>query len=224
MRTLAAVCTIAASVFIGASARADLFDPADLDQYQNDWSQQGVGNFNVGDPVMMAQTFTAGKEGTLYGIEIGLPPWSFTEVSSLTVEIYQGPPNSEWMASLASFTLAPPPSGLVWYDVFNNYHLNSPILNVPVDVGTTYSIVLSATGGVAYVGATDSESYGPGTLWRYDSTEDDPWLPLNDPSIDYGISDMQFRTYVEAVPLPAGLGLGILGLGVAGWRLRRQMA
>jgi len=212
MRTAVVACIVAASAFVGPIARADLFDPADRDQFQ---MTQGI-FYGVGGPTWMAQSFTAGVTGTLYGIEIGNTTEGLWEpVSTPVVQIFYSEPGS------ASFTYAADPGPLSdWLsdaDWPSNGWLGIPF-NLFVEDGHTYSIVVYASdvGGVT-VGATESSSYGLGALWKSDNSGS-TWGPVP------GVSDIQFQTYVTAVPAPAGVFLGILGLVAAGLHLRRQMA
>ncbi len=232
MRTVALACAITASAFIGPSAWADLFDPLDLDQYQEQWSQgpgevgcYGTGGESWTDQTWMAQTFTAGKTGMLNGVEIGNTTGGviWEPVSPPVVQIFVGEPGSDGFALAANSVGDPvtsdgwPTNG--WWGVPFNYFVRE---------GTMYSIVVRARdpGGVS-VGATQYDSYyesgqpgeGRGALWAgYNGTD---WVLQSTTEIP--VYDMQFHTHV-LVPLPAGVLLGILGLAVAGWRLRREMA
>ncbi len=240
MRTVVVACAITAFAFFGPSAWGDLFDPADIDQQQTSLS---IG-YAVGDAppltamTMTAQTFTVGKPGTWYGIEIGvidedtagLAAGLFYEPVSLPLVQIQG--SQPGSTDLASVTLSDPHL----YDGWIRGTFVSPILVAP---GQMYSIVVSAAThpGIVTLGATYNDSYRPdplnlnpldpdgGALWGNDDGTNWELLMLSGGDLfDYPVYDMQFRTYVAVVPLPAGVLLGILGLSVAGWRLRRQMA
>ncbi len=218
MRTVIAVCVIIASAFIGPSVSATLSPYAVLDQSQENWNV----SYDVGDTTMMAQTFTAGLTGTLDHIEIGTPDFGFESLSTPQVDLYLGQPGSGW-TFLTSFSLSD--SG--FDKEFDNYSvLGHPTTHIRVDTNTVYSIVLDADDPwTAWVGAVadlpdvdDPASYEDrGALWTYDlgtwklSTAGDP-----------PVYDMQFRTYVVPVPLPAGVWLGICAVSVAGWHLKRQ--
>ncbi len=237
MRTVVVACVITACAFIGHSAWADLFDPADIDQQQTSIDLcYAVGDL-LGMPVstMMAQTFTVGKPGIWYGIEIGvIDAPIYGPVSPPLVQIgYTQEDGLPPWTNLGSVTLSDPDPSDGWI----RGTLVSPI---SVTAGEMYSIIVQRdpeSPGIVSVGATYNESYRPdplnlnpldpdgGALWGNDDGTNWELLMLSgDGLFDFPVYDMQFRTYVAPVPLPAGVLLGILGLGVAGWRLRRQMA
>lgn len=213
MRIGVVIFAITASVFIGSSAQASL---AVLDQYQENWNI----SCDVGGPTKMAQTFTAGLTGTLDHIEIGTPDFGFKGETVPVVTLYQGQPDSG-LSFLTSFTLSS--SG---YDegFDNGLVVGNPTLPISINAGTMYSIVLEAASPwTAWVGAVadlpSSDPYTNGALWAYD---ENTWklYTVGDPPV----FDMQFRTYVQAIPLPAGIWLGICAVSVAGWHLKRQRA
>lgn len=225
MRTVAVICVITASVFIPQPLWAELHEHT-LDQYQENQNY----SYNVGDLTMMAQTFTAGLDGTLCHIQIGNTSGIyFGDVSPPVVQVYEGSPGSYWELKgsvdlsypvpyiengtwiTPDMTGSPGPVG--WTPLID--------FNVSLTKGQMYSIVLKAydPSGAVFVSATDYESYEAGALWaNYDG---DTWL-LSE--TDTGVYDMQFRTYVVPVPLPAGVWLGICAMGVAGWHLKRHVA
>ncbi len=225
MRRVAVICVITASAFTGPFVWASLSPYAVLDQSQEDWNV----SYDVGGTTKMAQTFTAGLTGTLDHIEIGTPNFGFESLSTPDVDLYIGQPDGG-LTLLTSFTLSD--SG---YDEdFGNYSvLGDPTPHVPIYANTMYSIVLEAQGPLtAWVGAMydkDPEDsvvpdlYSRGGLWAWgawDEVEGEEWGLLS--LSDGAVYDMQFRTYVVPVPLPAGVWLGICAVSVAGWHLKRQ--
>jgi hypothetical protein len=77
--------------------------------------------------------------------------------------------------------------------------------------------IMEADAGTPAVGATQ-------WLWSY-STYPSPFHAAR--SISDGIwgasaGDMAFALYGEVVPVPGAALLGVLGLGFAGWRLKRE--
>ncbi len=220
MRTVAVVCAIAASAFIVTPVRASL---CVLDQFQVNQNY----SYAVGDSTLMAQTFTAGLTGVLCHIEIGNTSGiSWGDASPPVVEIrdtitVEGQRQPGSLLGSGSVTLSDPvPS--------NGWTLPISFLAQGIDVtaGQIYSIVLWASDQPAplsesvSVGATKYDSYGAGALWAYDAGT--WWLLSSIPGIP--VYDMQFQTYVQAVPLPAGIWLGIFAVSVAGWHLKRQRA
>lgn len=218
MRTVIVICTITASVFIGTPVWAS---PCVLDQFQE--SQNYL--YGVGGPTLMAQTFTAGLDGVLCHIEIGnTTDSSWYGVSPPVIQIRDTQGGQPGSTVLGSVTL----SGPVPY---NNWTLPINFLDQGIDVtsGQMYSIVLWASTSTSSVsvGATNYDSYGAGDLWAWGQWvegEEETWRRLMDvdPTKDVRVYDMQFRTYVQAIPLPAGLWLGICAVSVAGWHLKRQ--
>jgi hypothetical protein len=211
MRTVAVVCVITASAFIGPPVWASL---CVLDQFQEEQDY----SYNVGGGTLMAQTFTPDWPGALdYAllchIEIGNTSGVIYEspVSPL-VQIQEGLPGSKVLGSV------PLPSPVP----YNGWTLPTDIdflaQGIVLTRGEMYSIVLGASDltNTIGVGATPYESYPDGALWaNYEGN----WL-LSE--TDIGVYDMQFRTYVVPVPLPAGVWLGICAVSVAGWHLKRQ--
>jgi hypothetical protein len=224
MRRIIVVCAIIAFAFIGTPVWASL---CVLDQFQEN---QNFG-YAVGGSTMMAQTFTADLTGVLCHIEIGNTTggvvWYSTsppvvEIRDTTVVEGQIQPGSNILGSVTLSTLVPS----------DGWTPSISFLTQGIDIteGQTYSIVLWAKdqSGAVAVGATADTIYsvGPyygdylgGDLWTYGYDEDlgaYTWLR------DTHIYDMQFRTYVQAIPLPAGVWLGICAVSIAGWHLKRQ--
>ena len=241
MRRVAVICAITASLFFGPSVQAALHDYDDhtLDQSQEEWNY-GYAVGIAGGSTMMAQTFTPGVDGTLCHIQIGnttdgvvwypaSPP--VVEIRN-TVEYAQGlfRPGS---TILGSVTLSYP---VPYYDEKQHLWITpdttgspgpvgwTPLIDfsVPIDADVMYSIVLSSLNqpGAVSVGATGYtyDSYEAGALWAYKAGT---WQLLSGLR-DIPVWDMQFRTYVVPVPLPAGLWLGVFAVSVAGWHLKRQ--
>lgn len=209
MKRLAVVCVVTAFALISAPTRAALVM---LDQYQESWNT----SCDVGGNTMMAQTFTAGLTGILDHIEIGTPDFGFSAESTPVVTLYEGHPDGG--SFLTSFTLSDGGRD----EGFDNYRvLGDPTANIEVKADLMYSILLT-TGSTwtAWVGALAAprvDPYTDGALWAYD---EGTWKLYTEGSPS--IYDMQFRTYVVAVPLPAGISLGICAVSLAGWHLKRQ--
>lgn len=223
MRAVAAICVIAASAFLGPPARADLHDHT-LDQHQE--NQDSL--YGVGGPTLMAQTFTAGLTGVLCHIEIGnTTGFTWSGVSPPVVQIRNTVVDTQGVQPgstvFGTVTLSEPVP-------FNGWTPPISFLTRGIDVtaGQMYSIVLWASDPTesVSVGATKLNSYDRGALWAWgqwdEGSEVERWGLLSG-TPDTPVWDMQFRTYVLPVPLPAGVWLGICAVGVAGWHLKRQM-
>jgi len=214
-RTCFVVFAVTAFAFIAPSVQASL---AKLDQYNGFPDQEVIPDYlyGVGDSDKMAQTFTAGMTGYLDHIEIGnTTDFAWEEISPLSVQIQSGAPDSD---VLGFVTLDEP----VPYD--NWLSISFPD-TIRIEAGDMYSIVLWATDGSASVsvGATaNSDYYLDGALWETNDAGSWQLVSSVDPTKAKPVFDMQFRTYVIPVPLPAGVWLGICAVGVAGLHLKRQ--
>ncbi len=226
MRTVVVVCVITASAFIGPPVWAQ------SDHVHVPGPYQESQNFldGVGGPTLMAQTFTANWDGildraVLCHVEIGNTTGAYWGDSSLepsppVVEIRDTFQNEQGLFQPGSTILG----SVTWSNPVpsDGWTLPIPFLDqgIVLTKGVMYSIVLWAddyTGAVS-VGATTDDSYLDGALWKYvdDGKGTLTWLP------DAPLYDMQFRTYVVPVPLPAGVWLGVFAVSVAGWHLKRQ--
>jgi hypothetical protein len=168
---------------------------SELDQKQEVVSGAGI----VASEASFAQTFTAGKSGTLEKVELELAQFGATPTQAITVEITEvnasGEPDITKVLGSASFGPATLPEyalgGAEWVP-FN--------ITAPSQAGTSYAIVaFSSTPFAAHYDWFDDSSnpYAGGQAWYSPKTPPAAW-------VSESAFDMTLRTYVAADPNTVG--------------------
>lgn len=235
MKRMAVICVITASLFFGSSVWAS---PCVLDQFQ---VNQNYG-YAVGDSTMMAQTFMANLEGVVSGQTVRLCHIEIGNTTGISWGDFLGEPSPP-VVEIRNTTEDGRPGSILgsvtWPDLVPSSGWTLPISfldqGIVLTTGQMYSIVLWADdqSGAVSVGAIRPDfdpqdpvypypDYGGGALWAGNTSDNVTTWRLLSGLTDIPVWDMQFRTYVVPVPLPAGVWLGICAVGVAGWHLKRQ--
>jgi hypothetical protein len=208
---LCAVCVVLSPTVSRAS-------PIVIDQ--QDLSFEGAVNF-----YFLAQTFTVGLEGNLVGIDVATFTDGPTEVVIYGTTAAGVPDITSVLASESFPILSTATQGALGFQPTIFF---SPIAVSPGDVLALAVLVPSPSGGGVSNWNSDFSggSYAGGAAFR--SIGGAPLVGF-EPLIVFGSEmDLLFRTYVDTgaavtpVPEPATLSLLVLGVGVAGARLRAR--
>jgi len=203
-RGTACICTILALTWSIESSAAPVLDQS---------SESGVALGTLGNPDN-AQTFTVGLQGRLSEIQVQVqlnsPP-----LNDLVLDVRgtsAGAPLEDDVNVLALTTLS---AGDFSYGVPTWASFDVSSYGIDVGVGDILAIVLRSPTATAnanwfWIGSDGGNPYSSGQRWIREAGE--IW---DGTSFAYATSDMNFRSFVEPVPIPSALwlfGSGLLGL------------